>query len=161
MKSLADAFEHTLQDVYYAETAIVKALPKVIAAVANDDLKMALQHHLKETKDQIKVLAEVFKAIGKPAKGEKCDAIEGLIKECDGVIEAAKGPVAKHAMIIGCCQAIEHYEIARYGTLREWAKALGQKEAHDLLSGILDQEKAANHTLTHLAVTGVNGGNKS
>ena len=158
MKSLADAFEHTLQDVYYAENAIVKALPKVIAAVANDDLKAALQHHLKETKDQIKVLGEVFKSIGKTAKGEKCDAIEGLIKECEGVIEASKGPVAMHAAIIGCCQAIEHYEIARYGTLREWAKTLGEQNAHDLLSGILDQEKAANHTLTHLAVTEVNSG---
>ncbi len=158
MKSLADAFEHTLQDVYYAENAIVKALPKVIAAVGNDELKVALQHHLKETKDQIKVLGDVFKSIGKTAKGEKCDAIEGLIKECDGVIEAAKGPVAKHAAIIGCCQAIEHYEIARYGTLRQWAKQLGKQDAHDLLSGILDQEKAANYTLTHLAVTEVNAG---
>ena len=158
MKSLADAFEHTLQDVYYAENAIVKALPKVIAAVGNDELKVALQHHLKETKDQIKVLGDVFKSIGKTAKGEKCDAIEGLIRECDGVIEAAKGPVAKHAAIIGCCQAIEHYEIARYGTLRQWAKQLGKQDAHDLLSGILDQEKAANYTLTHLAVTEVNAG---
>lgn len=158
MKSLADAFEHTLQDVYYAENAIVKALPKVIAAVGNDELKVALQHHLKETKDQIKVLGDVFKSIGKTAKGEKCDAIEGLIKECDGVIEAAKGPVAMHAAIIGCCQAIEHYEIARYGTLRQWAKQLGKQDAHDLLSGILDQEKAANYTLTHLAVTEVNAG---
>jgi ferritin-like metal-binding protein YciE len=157
MKTLADAFEHTLHDVYYAETAIAKALPKVVAAVGNDELKSALQHHLKETKDQIKVLGDVFKVLGKTPKGEKCDAIEGLIKECDGVIEDAKGPVARHAAIIGCCQAIEHYEIARYGTLREWAKALGHQEAHDLLSGILDQEKAANHKLTHLAVTAING----
>lgn len=161
MKSLKDAFEHTLQDVFYAENAIVKALPKVIAAVENEDLKSALQHHLKETKDQVKVLGDVFKSIGKTAKGEKCDAIEGLIKECDGIIESAKGPIAKHAAIIGCCQAIEHYEIARYGTLREWAKALGEQDAHDLLSGVLDQEKAANHTLTHLAVTEVNAGSRA
>lgn len=161
MKTLADAFEHTLRDVYYAESAIAKALPKVISAVSHDDLKSALQHHLKETKDQIKVLDGVFKSIGKPAKGEKCDAIEGLIKECDGVIEESKGDVAKHAAVIGCCQAIEHYEIARYGTLREWAKTLGNQDAHDMLSGILDQEKAANHTLTHLAVTTVNGKAKS
>lgn len=160
MKTLADAFEHTLKDMYYAENAIAKALPKVISAVTNADLKTALQDHLKETKDQIKVLASVFKVIGKPAEGEKCDAIEGLIKECDGVIEEAKGPVAKHAVIIGCCQAIEHYEIARYGTLRQWAKQLKQDEAHDLLSGILDQEKAANHKLTHLAVTEVNAAGK-
>lgn len=156
MKTLADAFEHTLQDIYYAENAITKALPKVIEAVSHDDLKTALKDHLAETKGQIKTLDAVFKSIGKKAAGEKCDAIEGLIKETDGVIEDAKGSVAKHAAIIGCCQAVEHYEIARYGTLREWAKALGHDEAHDLLSGILDQEKAANHKLTHIAVTTTN-----
>ncbi len=161
MKTLADAFEHTLQDMYFAENAIAKALPKVIGAVSIAALKTALLDHLKETKDQIKMLDKAFKSIGKTAKGEKCDAIEGLIKECDGVIEEAKGAAAKHAAIIGCCQAIEHYEIARYGTLREWAKALGEDEAHDILSQILDQEKAANHKLTHLAVTTVNKPGKS
>ena len=158
MKTLADAFEHTLKDVYYAENKIAKSLPNVIAAVAHVELKTALQDHLKETKDQIKVLGRVFKTIGQEPSGEKCDAIEGLIKECDGVIEGAKGPIAKHAAIVGCCQAIEHYEIARYGTLREWAKSLGNQEAHDLLSGILDQEKGANSKLTHLAVTTLNAG---
>lgn len=156
MKSLADAFEHTLKDVYYAENRIAKSLPNVIAAVGDAELKTALQEHLKETKDQIKVLGKVFKTIGQEPSGEKCDAIEGLIKECDGVIEHAKGPVAKHAAIVGCCQAIEHYEIARYGTLREWAKSLGNQDAHELLGGILDQEKAANSKLTHLAVTTLN-----
>jgi ferritin-like metal-binding protein YciE len=161
MKTLADAFEHTLQDIYYAEAAIAKALPNVIAAVGNSDLKLALQDHLKETKGHTKTLDKVFKSIGKTPKGEKCDAIEGLIRECDGVIEAAKGPAAKHALIIGCCQAIEHYEIARYGTLREWAKALDQKDAHDLLSSILDEEKAVNSKLTHLAVGLINSGTKA
>ena len=156
MKTLADAFEHTLQDVYFAENAITKALPKVIDAVSNGDLKTALKDHLTETRGQIKTLEAVFKSIGKKASGEKCDAIEGLIKETEGIIEDGKGAVAKHAAIIGCCQAVEHYEIARYGTLREWAKALGETEAHDLLSGILDQEKAANHKLTHIAVTTIN-----
>jgi len=156
MKTLADAFEHTLQDVYYAENAITKALPKVIDAVTNSDLKAALKDHLSETKGQIKTLNAVFKSLGKKASGDKCDAIEGLIKETDGVIKDAKGAVAKNAAIIGCCQAIEHYEISRYGTLREWAKELGEVEAHDLLSGILDQEKAANHKLTHIALTTVN-----
>jgi ferritin-like metal-binding protein YciE len=133
MKTLADAFEHTLQDVYYAENAIVKALPKVIDAVSNADLKSALKDHLGETKGQIKTLQAVFKSLGKKASGEKCDAIEGLIKETKGVIEDSNGSVAKHAAIIGCCQAVEHYEISRYGTLREWAKALGKTEAHELL----------------------------
>lgn len=156
MKTLADAFHHTLQDVYFAEHALNKALPKVISAVSSKDLKAALKEHLAETKQQIGMLDKVFKSIGEKASGEKCDAIEGLIKECDGVIEEATGKQAKHAAIIGCCQAIEHYEIARYGTLREWAKALGHDEAHDLLSKILDQEKKANHSLTHLAVTSIN-----
>lgn len=158
MKTLADAFEHSLHDIYYAENAIAKALPKVISEVKNSALRSALQDHLKETKDQITILDAVFKSIEKSPKGEKCDAIEGLIKECEGVMKDAKGPIAKHAMIIGCCQAIEHYEIARYGTLREWAKELEHTEAHEMLSGILDQEKAANHKLTHLAVTTVNSG---
>ncbi len=161
MKTLQDAFEHTLHDMYYAENALTKALPKVIAAVSNVPLKTALQHHLEETKGQIETLDRVFKSIGKTPKGEKCDAIEGLIKECEGLIEDAKGPVAKHALIIGICQAIEHYEISRYGTLREWAKELDENDAHDLLSAILDQEKAANHTLTHIAVTTLNGGDSS
>ena len=156
MKTLADAFEHTLQDVYYAENAITKALPKVITAVTNADLKTALQDHLAETKGQIKTLDAVFKSIGKTPAGEKCDAIEGLIKETEGVIEEASGSVAKHAVIIGCCQAVEHYEIARYGTLREWDKELGKTEAHDMLSGILDQEKAANYKLTHIAIAEIN-----
>jgi ferritin-like metal-binding protein YciE len=156
VKTLADAFEHTLQDVYFAEHAITKALPKVIDAISNGDLKTALKDHLAETKGQIKTLDAVFKSIGKKASGEKCDAIEGLIKETEGVIKEAKGAVAKHAAVIGCCQAVEHYEIARYGTLREWAKALGETEAHDLLTGILDQEKAANHKLTHLAISEIN-----
>ena len=156
MKTLADAFEHTLQDVYFAENAIAKALPKVIEAVSNSDLKTALKDHLSETKDQIKKLEAVFRSIGKKASGEKCAAIEGLIKETEGVIEEAKGKVARHATIIGCCQAVEHYEIARYGTLREWAKALGKAEAHELLSEILDQEKAANAKLTNIAITEIN-----
>jgi ferritin-like metal-binding protein YciE len=94
MKTLADAFEHTLQDVYFAENAIAKALPKVIEAVSNGDLKTALKDHLSETKGQIKTLEAVFKSIGKKVSGEKCDAIEGLIKETEGVIEEAEGAVA-------------------------------------------------------------------
>lgn len=156
MKTLADAFTHTLKDVYYAEHALTKALPKVIAGVASKDLKAALKDHLSETKKQIKVLEDVFESIGEEASGERCDAMDGLIKECEGVLDEATGKHAANAAVIGCCQAIEHYEIARYGTLREWAKALGHKQAHELLTGILDQEKKANHTLTHLAVTSVN-----
>jgi ferritin-like metal-binding protein YciE len=142
--------------VYFAENAISKALPAVIEATSNAQLKKALHEHLAETKEQIATLRKVFKSIGEDAKGEKCDAIEGLIKECSGAIEASTGAVAKNAIIIGCCQAIEHYEIARYGTLREWAKSLGEDEAHELIASILDQEKAANNKLTAIAVDAVN-----
>lgn len=131
-------------------------MPKVIEAVGNADLKKALQEHLGETRQQITMLKKAFKAVDEEASGEKCDAIDGLIKECEGVIDESKGAVAKHATIIGCCQAIEHYEISRYGTMREWAKALGNDEVHSILSTILDQEKAANSKLTAIAVDTVN-----
>ena len=156
MKTLAEAFHHTLQDIYYAETALTKALPKVAAAAGNADLKMAVTQHLEETKQQIVLLKKVFAAIGEKAEGVKCDAIEGLIKETEGIIGEASG-AALDAMLIGAAQAVEHYEIARYGTLREWAKVLGHTEAHDLLSQILDMEKAANAKLTSMAVETVNG----
>lgn len=155
MKTLADAFHHTLKDIYYAENALTKALPKVIAASASPELKVAVELHLNETKEQIKILDKVFGSIGKTAEGEKCDAIEGLIKETEGIIKDASG-VALDAALIAAAQAVEHYEIARYGTLREWAKKLGHTEAHDLLSQILDMEKAANAKLTTLAVGSIN-----
>jgi len=156
MKSLADVFEHTLQDVYYAENAIAKALPKVIDATSNAELQKALKEHHAETKDQVKMLDQVFKSIGVKANGEKCDAIEGLIKETDGLAKEAKSDKARDIALLGACQAIEHYEIARYGTLREWARELGHQEAHDMLGQILDQEKAANSKLTNLAVGQLN-----
>ncbi len=155
MKTLAEAFHHTLQDIYYAETALTKALPKVAAAAGNVDLKKAITHHLEETKQQIVLLKKVFAVIGQKAEGVKCDAIDGLIKETEGIIKEASG-AALDAMLIGAAQAVEHYEIARYGTLREWAKVLGHTEAHDLLSQILDMEKAANAKLTSMAVEAVN-----
>jgi ferritin-like metal-binding protein YciE len=160
MKSLADVFEHTLADVYYAENAISKALPKVSKAAGSAELKQAADEHLKETKGQIKKFEAVFKSIGKEAKGEKCDAIEGLIKEADGIIEEASG-TALDAGLLAACQAVEHYEIARYGSLREWAKELGHDEAHRILSEILDEEKAANNKLTSIAVNSVNKAQKT
>lgn len=155
MKTLKDAFEHTLQDIYYAENALTKALPKVSKAVTSDALKKAIDDHLKETREQIKTLDKVFKSIDMEPKGEKCDAIEGLIKETESIIDEASGK-ALNAAVIGAAQAVEHYEISRYGTLREWAKVLKLDEAHDLLTSILDQEKAANSKLTNLAVSEVN-----
>jgi ferritin-like metal-binding protein YciE len=156
MKTLEDAFQHTLKDVYYAENALTKALPKVAKAVSNKALKTAIEDHLAETKQQVKTLEKVFKSIGEKASGEKCDAIEGLIKETEGIIEEANGAIALNAAVIAAAQAVEHYEISRYGSLREWAKVLGHDEAHDLLSSILDEEKAANNKLTNLAVSTIN-----
>ena len=111
--------------------------------------------HLAETKQQITILDKVFASINQKAEGQKCDAIEGLIKETDGLIKEASG-VALEACLIAAAQAVEHYEIARYGTLREWAKDLGHTKAHELLTDILDMEKAANSKLTSLAVGSVN-----
>lgn len=155
MKTLADIFDHTLQDIYYAENAMTKALPKVAKSVKDAKLKQAIEAHLKETKGQIETLDKVFASLGRKAKGEKCDAIEGLVKEADGLMEESSG-TALDAGLLAACQAVEHYEIARYGSLREWAKVLGHSEAHTLLSEILDQEKAANNKLTNIAVMEVN-----
>jgi ferritin-like metal-binding protein YciE len=155
MDTLSDVFEHTLQDIYFAEQALTKALPKAERGANNRELKDALSSHLRETKSHVATLEKVFATIGKSASGEKCPAIEGLIAETQDVIDEA-GDEARDAALIGCCQAIEHYEISRYGSLREWAKVLGNTEAHDLLGTILDEEKAANNKLTHLAVSIVN-----
>lgn len=155
MKTLAEAFHHTLQDIYYAENALTKALPKVAAAGQNADFKALVQEHLTETKAQIKILDKVFATINQKPEGVKCDAIEGLIKETEGLMKEATG-VALDATLIAAAQAVEHYEIARYGTLREWARVLGNTQAHDLLGQILDMEKAANSKLTGLAVMEVN-----
>jgi ferritin-like metal-binding protein YciE len=155
METLTDVFEHTLQDIYYAEQALTKAIPKVQRAANHPELKDALGSHLGETKGHIKTLEKVFGSLGKKAAGEKCPAIDGLIAETESVLDDASDD-ALDAALIGCCQAIEHYEISRYGSLREWAKVLGNTEAHDLLGTILDEEKAANNRLTHLAVSTVN-----
>jgi ferritin-like metal-binding protein YciE len=160
MRTLAEAFHHTLQDIYYAEKALTKALPKVASAAKNAEFKALVTAHLAETKEQIALLDKVFTSLGETPTGVKCDAMDGLIKETDGIIKEATG-VALDASLIAAAQAVEHYEIARYGTLREWAKVLGHSEAHDLLSQILDMEKAANSKLTGLAVTVVNTASKA
>lgn len=155
MKTLAEAFNHTLQDIYFAENALIKALPKVAGAAISPAFKALVEEHLAETKQQALILDKVFALTKQKPTGLKCDAIEGLLMETEGIIAEASG-VALDACLIGIAQAVEHYEIARYGTLREWAKVLGMIEAHDLLSQILDMEKATNSKLTSLAVASVN-----
>lgn len=155
MKTLAELFEHTLKDIYWAENALTKALPKIASAVNNAELKAAIEAHLDETRSQIETLKKVFGTIDVKPEGVKCDATEGLIKEADGLMEEAEG-LALDAGLLAAAQAIEHYEISRYGSMREWAKVLGNEKAHILLSEILDQEKAANAKLTTLAITAIN-----
>lgn len=155
MKTLAEAFHHTLQDIYFAENALTKALPKVAGAATNAEFKGLVQAHLIETRHQIEILDKVFASIKQKPAGLKCDAIEGLIKETEGIMKDATG-IALDACLIAAAQAVEHYEIARYGTLREWAKVLGNTQGHDLLSQILDMEKATNSKLTSVAVASIN-----
>jgi ferritin-like metal-binding protein YciE len=156
MKTLDDAFRHTLKDVYYAENALARALPKVAKAVSNKALKAAIEDHLEETKRQVKTLEKVFKSVGEKASGEKCDAIDGLIKETEGIIEDGDGAVALNAAVIAAAQAVEHYEITRYGSLIAWATRLGRGDAARVLEQTLKEEKVADQKLTKAAESKVN-----
>ena len=156
MENLKDLFEDTLQDMYWAEKAIVKAIPKMAAKATAPDLKAAFQSHLKETEGQIKRLEQVFELMGEKPKAKKCDATEGLVKEADDLIGEAKTDEVMDAGLISSAQAVEHYEIARYGTLRTWAEELDMPEAAALLQETLDQEHACNDTLTGIATGEVN-----
>ena len=153
--SLAEAFEHTLRDIYYAENAIVKALPKVAAKAHSGQLKAALDQHLTESQGQVTMLEGVFAAMGVKAVGERCQAIEGIISEGEAHMKEAEQP-ALDAIIVANSQAIEHYEITRYGTLIAWAKELGYADAERVLEEILHQEKAADQKLTMIAETAIN-----
>lgn len=157
MKTLHDLFEDTLKDVYFAEATIVKSLPKMIKAVTSQELKTAFSHHLEETKGQVKRLDEVFKLIDAKAAGKTCPAIEGLVEECEEIIEEAEDDDVRDAGVLACAQAIEHYEISRYGTLRAWAECLELTAAVDLLQETLDEEKAADEALSGLAYNIING----
>ncbi|WP_322893956.1 MULTISPECIES: ferritin-like domain-containing protein [unclassified Yoonia] len=151
-----DLFLHTLKDVLYAERKILKALPKMEKNATNEKLKLALSTHKDETEDQIMRLEEVFDLIGKPARGAKCDAMVGLLEEAEGLMSEIEDPETMDAAIISLAQAVEHYEIARYGTLVQWAKQLGHSKAADLLKETLDQEYATDKSLSKLAETKVN-----
>jgi len=156
MKTLKDLFHDELMDMYDAEHRIVKALPKLAKAATCTRLQAALRAHLKETEGHITKLDQVFKSIGVPAKGKKCEATVGLLKEGDEIAAEFKGSPAINAALISAGQKVEHYEIASYGCLHEWAGLLGHNRAAELLEEILDQEKTANEKLTELARTGNN-----
>lgn len=156
MKKLEDLFEDTLKDIYYAEKTILKALPKMAKKATSPDLKEAFESHREETEGQIERLEQVFELIGKAARGKKCPAIEGITEEAKEIMEEAETPEVLDAGLAAAAQAVEHYEMARYGTLVAWAKELGMDEAADLLQETLDQEKAADEKLTELAEGGIN-----
>src|ERR1019366_1154271 len=151
MKTLKDLFLDELADMYDAEHRIVKALPKMAKAATCPDLKEAIQSHLRETEGHVKKLQQAFQCFGEKAKGKTYEATVGLLAEGDEIAADFKGSPAINAALISAAQKVEHYEMASYGCLHEWAGLLGNEEAAGLLHEILDQEKAANETLTGLA----------
>jgi len=155
-KGLDDLFHDTLKDIYYAERKILKALPKMARAAQSEGLKAAFEKHRDETEGQIERLVQVFEIMGKPARGKTCDAIEGIIAEGEEIIEEFKGTSALDAGLISSAQAVEHYEITRYGTLKRWAGELGLKEAVKLLDETLKEESKTDSDLTKLADASAN-----
>lgn len=153
---LSDLLEHALKDMYYAEKKIYKALPKMIRAAQDPALKDGLSTHRDETANQIETLEEIFAAMGKRPKAEKCDAIDGILEESTSLLEDFKGSTALDAAIIFSAQAVEHYEITRYGSMQAYAKVLGLVDVARMLDGILQQEVTADATLTKLAEGSVN-----
>ncbi len=155
-KNLQSLFEDTLKDIYFAEKAIVKALPKMMKASQSEELEQAFQTHLEQTKDHVTRLERVFELIGKKASAKTCEAIKGIITEGDEIASEYRGSEAIDAGLLATAQAVEHYEIARYGTLRNWARDLGVDEAAELLAQTLGEEKETDKLLTKLADAGIN-----
>jgi ferritin-like metal-binding protein YciE len=149
-------FLDTLKDIYYAEKQIYKSLPKMAKAAASEQLRAAFEKHHDETEGQIERLEQVFELIGKPARGKKCDAIEGILDEGKEIMEEYEDEPALDAGLLAAAQAVEHYEISRYGTLKAWANKLGLKDAAKLLDQTLAEEKKTDETLTKIAETAVN-----
>ena len=155
-KTLDDLFLDTLKDIYYAERQIVKALPKMAKAAQSAELKAGFEKHQVETEGQIERLEQIFELLGKPARGKTCDAILGILEEGKSIMDEYKGTIALDAGLVAAAQAVEHYEIARYGTLKTWANELGMKEAVTLLDATLQEEVATDQTLSQLATSAVN-----
>ena len=155
-KTLEDLFLETLKDIYYAERKILKALPKMARAAQSDELRMAFEKHKDQTEGQVERLQKVFELMGKRAQGKTCPAIEGIIDEGEEIIEEFKDMPALDAGLIGSAQAVEHYEITRYGTLKRWAEELGMDEAARLLDETLQEESQTDEELTQLAEASIN-----
>lgn len=155
-EGLRDLFIDSLKDIYWAEKALTKALPKMAKNATTPNLVSAINDHLAVTQDQITRLEEVFASVGEKAVAKKCDAMDGLIKEGEGILEETEVGAVRDAGIIAASQKIEHYEIATYGTLVAFAKTLGEQEAADLLAATLAEEKEADVTLTEAAYNTIN-----
>ncbi len=155
-KDLNDLFLDTLKDIYFAEKQILKALPKMAKAAHSDQLRAAFEKHHGETEGQVERLERVFELIDKPARGKTCEAIQGLLDEGKEIMEEYKGTEALDAGMVAAAQAVEHYEIARYGTLKQWAQQLGIMDAVRLLDQTLQEEKKTDEALTSLAEASVN-----
>ena len=155
-KNLNDLFLDTLKDIYFAEKQILKALPKMAKAARSDKLRAAFEKHHDETEGQIERLEQVFELLDKPARGKTCEAIQGILDEGKEIMDEYKGTEALDAGLVSAAQAVEHYEIARYGTLKQWAQQLGMKDAVRLLDQTLQEEKKTDVALTVLAEAAVN-----
>jgi ferritin-like metal-binding protein YciE len=153
---LTELFEDGLKDIYWAEKALMKVIPLMAKNATSPELIDALNHHLIETEEQVSRLEQVFDSIGKKATAKKCDAMEGLIEEGKSILEETEPGVVRDAGIISATQKIEHYEIATYGTLRQFAENLGLTDAAALLELTLDEEKDADKKLTDVAVSAIN-----
>jgi len=155
-KTLDDLFLDTLKDIYYAEKQILKALPKMAKAATAPELKAAFEKHRDETETHVERLGDVFDMIGKAARGKTCDAILGIIEEGKSIIEEFEGSPALDAGLLASAQAVEHYEISRYGTLKAWAEQLGHGNAVKLLDQTLREEVKTDETLSKLGETKIN-----
>lgn len=155
-KDLSDLFHETLKDIYFAERQILRSLPRMAKAAETPELKQAFETHRDETQGQIERLEQVFEMIGKSARGKTCDAIVGIIDESKEVMEDFADSEALDAGILAAAQAVEHYEISRYGTLRTWAQQLGLRDAVKLLDATLAEEKKTDALLSKLAEAQVN-----
>jgi ferritin-like metal-binding protein YciE len=156
IKTLDDLFVHTLQDIYYAENQIAQSLPKMIEKATDPQLKQGFQTHLGETQNQIKRLEQVFQMHGQPVKGVTCAAMDGILEEAEEVMGDVDDKDVLDAAMLSAAQAVEHYEITRYGTLIAFAKQLGRQDCAGVLQQTLDEEKATDQKLTAIAESKVN-----
>lgn len=155
-KELDALFLEALKDIYYAERKILRALPKMARAAQSDQLKQAFQQHREETEVQKERLDQVFEILGRRPQGKTCPAIDGIIEEGEEVMDTFKGVPALDAGLVAAAQAVEHYEIARYGTLCAWAKVLGMEDAANILAQTLEEEKKTDELLNQLAESEIN-----